>query len=246
MQYEPGPDLKILGCRAGDPWDVVKRSYRSEVRRLHRDLIESRPWANERLARVNAAYDRLKAATPAPSEAPVREEPPVQPGTSQASADLTGLMTRDIAMRRFRASFEAGVDKASGVYGDPRRRTGARHALPTLVQLVSVSVREGRVELAVSGPLAAGQNTVVLPKIRFQAGGRVEMGPELSAIDFSLTHAGRSVRIDPARLPFPHPPRHPRGGGGKRRGGHGAGSGLKLSRKTLPGFLPLPPRRTEG
>ena len=200
MKSELVPDLAILGCRPGDSWDDVKSAYRALVRRLHRELIEKKSGANERLARVNAAYDRLKAGAGDTAQARPRPEP--RPSDARPDAETTARMQAELETRRFGLRFDAGRDPISGAYGDPRRRTGARHALPVLAHVVEASVRNGCLELTVSDAPAAGDNILVVPEIQVAADGSLRIGQNLTVLEFRLAQSADTVRLDAAHLPF--------------------------------------------
>lgn len=58
----------VLGCGASDPDEKVRSAYLDKVRRLHPDALESkdipeelRALANAEMARVNAAWESVKA-----------------------------------------------------------------------------------------------------------------------------------------------------------------------------------------
>ena len=49
----------ILGVPEGAPLDEVKRAYRKKARENHPDLNPDDPAAEERMNKINEAYDRI-------------------------------------------------------------------------------------------------------------------------------------------------------------------------------------------
>lgn len=194
-------DLEVLGCTATDTAPEIKLAYRLQSRRLQRQLLEDWPGANERLAMVNAAYDRLRSSD-WPANGP-RPEP--QSGSQIVFSDETvKRLEQALELQKFKLRFELTSDRETGVYCDPSRHRSTRTAaqMPKLLHGIAVRFRGKTIELQLSERPGLGKNVVAVPNILVGSNQAPTIGSGVAAIRFSVARLCTRVRLDFSRLPF--------------------------------------------
>ena len=192
-------DLEVLGCTSTDTASEIKLAYRLQARRLQRQLLEDWPGANERLALVNAAYDRLTSFDwPANGPRPER-----QSGTNIVfSEETVKRLKQALMLRKFNLRFELSRDRETGVYGDPSRRSARLGGqLPTLLHSVAVKISCRTIEFHLSDPPGIGINIFAVPDIRFRNDQALIIGSEVATIRFTVAQSCTRVRLDVSRVP---------------------------------------------
>ena len=194
-------DLEVLGCTATDTASEIKLAYKLQARRLQRQLLEDWPGANERLAMVNAAYDRLRS-----SDWPANAlRPETQSGSQIVFSDETVKRLRQaIVLQNFNLRFELSRDRETGVYCDPSRRRSSRSAaqMPTLLHGVAVRCRGETIEVQLSEPPGLGNNIVAVPNILIGSNQVLTIGSGVAMISFSVARSCTHVRLGVSCLPF--------------------------------------------
>ncbi len=192
-------DLEVLGCTSTDTASEIKRAYRLQARRLQRQLLEDWPGANERLALVNAAYDRLTSSD-WPANGP-RPEP--QSGTDIVfSEETVKRLKQALMLQKFNLRFELTRDRETGVYGDPSRRSVRLDGqFPTLLHSVGVKISCRTIEFHLSDPPGVGINIIAVPDILFRNDQAPMIGSGVATIRFSVAQSCTRVRLDASRLP---------------------------------------------
>lgn len=192
-------DLEVLGCTETDTASEIKLAYRLQARRLQRQILEDWPGANEQLATVNAAYDRL-ASSDWPANGP-RPEP--QSGTGVVfSEETVKRLKQALVLQEFNLRFELTRDSETGVYGDPSRRSARLGGhLPTFLHSVAVKISRRTIEFHLSDPPGVGINIFAVPDILIRNDQAPMIGSGVATIRFSLAQSCTRVRLHVSRLP---------------------------------------------
>lgn len=193
-------DLEVLGCTSTDTASEIKLAYRLQACRLQRQLLENWPGANERLALVNAAYDRLTSSD-WPANGP-RPEP--QSGAEIVfSEETVERLKQALVLQKFNLRFKLTRDRETGVYSDPSRRSARLEGqIPTLLHSVAVKCSGKLIELHLSDPPGLGINIVAVPDILAGNDQAPIIGSGVATIRFSVPRSCRRVRLDVSHVPF--------------------------------------------
>lgn len=194
-------DLEVLGCTANDTASEIKLAYRLKACRLQRQLLVDWRGANEQLAIVNAAYDRLRSSG-WPANSP---QPEPQSGSEIVfSDDTVKLLKQALELQSFNLRFKLSRDTETGVYCDPSRRRFTRTAsqMPKLLHGVAVRLRSKTLELELSEPPGLGKNIVAVPQVFVGSNQIPTIYKGVAMIRFSLARSCTRVRLDPRSLPF--------------------------------------------
>lgn len=193
-------DLEVLGCTSTDTASEIKLAYRLQARRLQRQLLEDWPAANERLALVNAAYDRLTSSD-WPANGPLPEP---QSGTVIVfSEETVKRLKQALMLQNFNLRFELTRDRETGVYGDPSRRSARIGGqLPTPLHSVAVKISGRTIEFLLSDPPGVGISIFAVPDILIRNDHAPMIGSGVTTIRFSVAQSCTRVRLDVSRLPF--------------------------------------------
>ena len=117
---------RLLGLAPGATWEEVRTARRRLAKSLHPDLHpgEGRAEAQRRLAAVNRAVDRLRAAAAQP---PAATGGPVTTATGTGPADSVGFTIQASPAVAFEAVLLAAVDLGDVIHVDEPTLLGIRH-----------------------------------------------------------------------------------------------------------------------
>ncbi len=200
MSYDATADLRLLGCPQFESFSEIKQAYRCQARRLHEQLQVNWAEANERLANINAAYDRLKASILVPPHQDNSGRPPF--GPIEIDLATQARLRQRLAACEFKSRFCANRDPASGVYQDPRRgRTAMHKESRGVIYVVAAHLKGKTLELRLSARPKIGNNILAVPEMKITQDGELEVGENISLLEFSVSQIAPRVRIDRSRLP---------------------------------------------
>ncbi len=112
-EFERMKACKLLGVSPRDDAATVRRAWRALVRTYHPDQFTGdKDAASKRLAELNAAYDAVLMAAPAPKEVEVTPEEPVESDTDRRAREMREMrMARQDAANRAAAQSNIDLDQ---------------------------------------------------------------------------------------------------------------------------------------